>query len=194
MAEVADGQRLGLRVFVVVRRAFPHHVAGISSTFAGASALRRRFVTVRDLVIVGPVSPTIDLGPRGGFMTGGCVHNRWTTAMRDKPTAAPLPAMDSVVALDAQALISDSISLMSPPLGYCGTETVPPSNVVSVTITTKLRDSTLTTVVYPGGTLDAVFFTLDAMDKFVFPYYTKLFGVAAAASMRAEMVQGIHER
>lgn len=65
---------------------------------------------------------------------------------------------------------------------------VPLADVLNVTITTRLRNGDSSTVTVPATAVDAVFFTLDAMDRFAFPYYTRLVGVAEAARMREAVV------
>jgi len=42
--------------------------------------------------------------------------------------------------------------------------------------------------------VDALFFTLSAIDKFVIPYYQRLLGAASADSLRRGFVQGFYAR
>jgi hypothetical protein len=71
---------------------------------------------------------------------------------------------------------------------------IPLAEVVNVTITTRLRNGDSISVTVPAMSMDAVFFTLDALDKFAFPYYTRLVGVAEAARMRNAVVNRLRDR
>lgn len=42
---------------------------------------------------------------------------------------------------------------------------------------------------YQGGEVDALFFSLAALDKFYYPYYARLHGVETAAAMRKKYVE-----
>jgi hypothetical protein len=70
---------------------------------------------------------------------------------------------------------------------------IPLAEVVNVTITTRLRNGDSISVTVPAMSMDAIFFTLDALDKFAFPYYTRLVGVAEAAQMRNAVVNRLRE-
>ncbi len=77
--------------------------------------------------------------------------------------------------------------------GICPQRTAALPDVRSITLITRLQNGDSISVTYPGPTIDAVFFTLDAMDKFAFPYYTRLVGVEETARMRADLVARLHD-
>lgn len=52
----------------------------------------------------------------------------------------------------------------------------------------KLKDQ-VTEVVYRGEDVDALFFSLAALEKFVYPYYTLVYGPDRAAEMRKNYVE-----
>jgi hypothetical protein len=58
-------------------------------------------------------------------------------------------------------------------------------DVQDITIIVRRRIGPAITRVYLPDQIDAVFFTLPAMDKFLFPYYQWVYGVDYAARMRA---------
>ena len=66
-------------------------------------------------------------------------------------------------------------------------------DVLNVTITARLRSGDSVTKTYPARSIDAVFFTLDAMDKFAFDYYARLVGITNAAKMRDSVVARLME-
>lgn len=68
---------------------------------------------------------------------------------------------------------------------------LPESAVDSITISMFSRGSLAVHRRFTPRQLDAVFFTLPAIDKFVIPYYERLYGVAYAAEMRAEYLRVI---
>lgn len=70
---------------------------------------------------------------------------------------------------------------------YCPPTFMPFRDIERVTITIRLRDGTDRTVPVPRS-VDAVFFSVSALDKFVFPYYTRLLGAEQAAGMRRNLV------
>lgn len=64
----------------------------------------------------------------------------------------------------------------------------PSSQVVEIAVMLRLRDGrTLTRRLSPDSA-GVVTFTLEAFDKFIVPYYTRLFGPAYAAQMRDSVV------
>ena len=67
--------------------------------------------------------------------------------------------------------------------------TVPASQVDSVRVTVFARDGRFRTTSYQKTEMDALFFTLSAMDKFVIPYYGRVLGAGYAASIRDQIVR-----
>ena len=70
------------------------------------------------------------------------------------------------------------------------------ADVRSMTLTlTVQRGARLDTVRMPfKPTTDAIFLTLPALDKFVFPYYERILGPAAVAAMRDSMSRRLRPR
>ena len=75
----------------------------------------------------------------------------------------------------------------------CNSVTTRMRDVAGMTLTFRMRDGTTRNVTLPPGT-DAVFLSLAAHDKFVFPYYQRIVGVDGASAMRQQMVAGLAER
>ncbi len=66
------------------------------------------------------------------------------------------------------------------------------SRVDSVRVTVFVRSGPPQSTTYPRAEVDALFFTLSAIDKFVIPYYQRLLGAASADSLRKGFVQGFY--
>jgi len=58
------------------------------------------------------------------------------------------------------------------------------SDVLSIDVTYRLRGGAPVQVSFAPDSISAMFLTMDAFDRFVVPYYTKLFGPAYVARMR----------
>jgi hypothetical protein len=70
-------------------------------------------------------------------------------------------------------------------------QAVPYASIKDVTITIHAKDGTAVESVLPPSEVDAVFFTLSAIDKFVMPYYTRIYGAQFAADMRAGYLRNL---
>ena len=70
-------------------------------------------------------------------------------------------------------------------------QTVPLASIRDITITIHRKDGGAAERVLAPGDADAVFFTLSAIDKFVMPYYTRVFGAQYAADVRAAYLRGL---
>lgn len=69
-------------------------------------------------------------------------------------------------------------------------QAVPYANIKDITITIHAKDgSSVERVLSPQ--VDAVFLTLSAIDKFVMPYYTRVYNAQFAADMRAAYVRSL---
>jgi len=64
------------------------------------------------------------------------------------------------------------------------TRLIPLNEIRSISFTVRKRDGRTFTQTFPPDSVDAVFFTPDAVEKFVFPYYARVFGPDSAAQMR----------
>jgi hypothetical protein len=163
VAEVADGQRVGKSVFIVVSTRFPHEVGGVFRTRDEANTAAAR---LPEQIVFGPVSPTIDINDIiGGHLAGGCQHDPRTSNME---------------------------GLRGTPNRICALgKMLPLENVDSVIVTTKMRDGSSLSVSRSAATMDALFFTVDAMDRFVFSYYARVFGVEYAARLRQDVIRSL---
>lgn len=70
-------------------------------------------------------------------------------------------------------------------------EAVAADNIRDIVITINTRDGRAVTSTYAPNEVDAVFFTVSALDKFAFPYYARVYGVTAAAHLRAVFLRGL---
>jgi hypothetical protein len=70
-------------------------------------------------------------------------------------------------------------------------QAVPLANIQDITITIHAKTGPAVERVLTPGEVDAVFFTLSAIDKFVMPYYTRVYGAQYAADMRAAYVRSL---
>jgi hypothetical protein len=62
------------------------------------------------------------------------------------------------------------------------------SEVQSVSLVFNMRNSSTRTIALPSGS-DAIFLSLSAYDKFVFPYYARIIGIDATAAWRQQMIR-----
>ena len=66
------------------------------------------------------------------------------------------------------------------------------SDLDSVRVTVFVKSGPPQFTTYPRAEVDALFFTLSAIDKFVIPYYQRLLGADYADSLRKGFVQGFY--
>ena len=71
---------------------------------------------------------------------------------------------------------------------------VPFKNIQDITITIHQKRGPAVERVLAPGQVDAVFFTLSAIDKFVMPYYTRIYGAQFVADMRASYLKNLRSR
>jgi hypothetical protein len=71
---------------------------------------------------------------------------------------------------------------------------VPYQNIQDITITIHTKTGAAVQRVLAPGQVDAVFFTLSAIDKFVMPYYTRIYGAQFAADMRASYLKNLRSQ
>jgi hypothetical protein len=65
------------------------------------------------------------------------------------------------------------------------------ANIQDITITIHAKSGPAVERVLAPGEVDAVFFTLSAIDKFVMPYYTRVYSAQFAADMRAAYLRNL---
>jgi hypothetical protein len=73
---------------------------------------------------------------------------------------------------------------------YQGPQARPAWDVLSVTVRVRTADGREQTLQYDPRGVDAVFLTIQAVDKFMVPYYTTLYGRGFADSVRAAVIGG----
>jgi hypothetical protein len=64
------------------------------------------------------------------------------------------------------------------------TSTVAMGSVEAVVVTVYTRDGRVFTRHFAGGQIDALFFTMPAVEKFVVPYYTRALGDSVGERVR----------
>lgn len=178
LAEVADGHRTGRPIFVVLSRTFPHPVIAIVDTRERARVVA---AANSDFGVFGPFVAAAE----ADFFVAFCVHDSRTTYMH--PDWPPLTRwVDSISPTQRPA---------SMPRTWRPSPMCPPErarvfrngDIDSLSMTFHLRNGTRVTLPVPRNA-DALFFTLPAMDKFVFPYYVKVLGVDTVAAMRKDFI------
>jgi hypothetical protein len=162
LAEAVDGQRNNRAVWVVIQRQFPHDVKGVYYSSLQATEVSSRLV---------------GYSVRGPFFTPP-----------DSGTRTVLYAVDPCPG------VHDSFS-QCPDTTHPGTAsavaTIPQEDVDSIVVTIYARRGPPLRRGFAGSSVDALFFTLPAIDKFVMPYYTRLYGPDLAAQMRSAYVRQI---
>ena len=162
LAEAVDGQRNNRAGWVVIQQQFPHDVKGVYFTAPLAAAAASRLT---GYTVRGPFSTPSDSGTR-----------------------------TVLYAVDPCPGVHDSFS-QCPDTTHPGTlaavATVPQDEVDRIVVTIYGRRGDPLRRRFPGSSVDAVFFTLPAIDKFVMPYYTRLYGPDVAAQMRAAYVRQV---
>lgn len=158
LAEAADAQRTGQRIWLVADPRFPHDV---------------------DTVLVSPPPADLVMPPGyrvyGPYLTPrdfdlpvprvfGCVHTTFPTPSAFDPRRHLDARLESSTGMcPMRAIPIDSIARME---------------LIVVTLTDTLR------IPLPPQMVDAVFFSVSAFDKFVAPYYTQVQGPAYAQALR----------
>ena len=77
---------------------------------------------------------------------------------------------------------------LCPGLDSLANATVPMSDVLDVTVVVRTRDASYRSVLQAPHA-DALFFTLPAIDKFVVPYYARVYDAAYAADLREQVLR-----
>ena len=164
LASSADAFRNGDTVYVVASEVFPHEVVDVYMDFE-----RARFVAD---------SAGLDFGVFGPFVT--------------PPDSAPeMPQLPLAVVL----CYKDDITTryVCPPLaGGPGDPVFRMENVdsINVTVFSRERGPVSVNMTRPPST---TVYTLDAFDRFIAPYYLRLFGPEVVLEMRQEMIDYIRE-
>ena len=170
LAEAVDGGLNGRLTYVVAALDSLNPVAGTFPMEAAAAALAARLGSRWQ--VFGPIRQDLpDWICRPGIRTPGlpcfeeppqvgCHHDRDMSVMGGATTICPELARDRLVR---------------------------PSEIDSITVVVHLRDGTRRITPYPRTT-DAIFLSVQALDKFAFPYYARIIGLEAAAALRQRTI------
>jgi len=174
VAEVVDARSAGADVFVVAARGFPHDVFCVPNTRREADACAARRP---GSLVLGPFR--VDVAARF-----------------PKPPEVPEPVDTTEIIEELEKMFRGGGCLHATNSDYrdgrgeiCGYNAVAIRDVASIRITTQMRDGSSNTVTLSPDSVDAVFLTLDALDKFLLPYYARVYGVTYAATIRAGIVE-----
>lgn len=161
LASAVDGYRTGRPVWVVASVQFPNEVGGVFSSVDAADSAAFQFgVPYRKF---GPfIAP-----PDSGLMT-----IVYYLACKGKRLDTSCPPIRDSVPMDTVGIRPTSID-----------------NVLSVTLTVRTKDGRSMSTTVPPEHAEAFFLTMSAVDKFLMPYYTQLFGAEYAAYLRQEYLR-----
>lgn len=159
LAEAVDAQRDNRAVWVVVQPQAPYDVRGIFHSQAEAAAAA---TSLAGYAVYGPyVNP-----PDSGFQTMLL-------------TVDPCPGRHGSSSQCPDTTIGGSSLIRAMPV----------ESVDSVVVTIYGQRAAPIHRTFGGGDVDALFFTMSAIDKFAIPYYSRLYGPAVAARMRSDYLR-----
>ncbi|HMA39504.1 MAG TPA: hypothetical protein VKP10_05470 [Gemmatimonadales bacterium] len=162
VGSAVEGYRIGRPVWVVVSRQFPHNVAGVyMSNEEAQQALRLAGLTY---VEMGPYAAATDSTNDGRSTSDG--------------RSTMLYGLVCIKQLDTSCL-SDSTHLTTM------------DSVRSVTISIQTTSGSVISRTLPPERVEAVYFTMSALDKQVITYYTQVYGIRYAASFREEVLRNL---
>ena len=101
-----------------------------------------------------------------------------------------VPIEDLLAHKAVRGCVHDGNTSNQDPSPICPASPFLQRDVVSMTLVTRLRDSTIHEM-HMGPQVDAIFLTLPAIDKFMIPYYSRVVGIDSAAAMRTQIVRGL---
>ena len=154
LAETADGLRDGQRHWIVASPAFPYRVSGVFSSEADARASLTR--AVGDQVF-------------GPFLTDGDL-------------VPPLPDPNPIILLGCKHMLFPIASIMGPP--YCPIRIFRWRDLQELVLTLRTPTETVRMDLLEAGTAaDAMFLSLSSIEKFVLPYYARVYGPGYARTM-----------
>jgi hypothetical protein len=78
-------------------------------------------------------------------------------------------------------------------LKICNSVPMLRGEILSMSLVVKMRNGSTRTINLPNGS-DAIFLSMSAYDKFVFPYYARIIGVDATAAWRQQMIRELPQR
>lgn len=162
LGSAVDGYRTGLPVWVVASTEFPNDVVGVFPSAERARAAMLRAGGSNH--VFGPYVAPPDNGLRTIVFSLPCKKNLDTSCQ---------PARDS--------LPDDSTGA-----GIRPTEI---DSIRSITVTVLKKNGRVMSVTVPPEEAEAFFLTMSAVDRFLIPYYTQLYGASVAADLREQYLQ-----
>ena len=157
LAETADGFRDGQPHWIVANPRYPYRVSGV---FPSEAAARASLAPGGVDLVFGPWVTLPGLNPPGFVLPD------------------PLPQPD--VWLRCKHMLLPIPSIMDP---YCPSQGIPIRDIREMTLLIRTASDTFRVNLMEGGIADAVFLTASSIDKFVLPYYARVYGPAFAAAM-----------
>ena len=157
LAETADGFRDGQPHWIVVSPRYPYRVSGV---YSSESAARASLVPGQGDLVSGP----------------------WITPPGFDPPRYELPPLPEPpdVLVGCKHMLLPIPSIMDP---YCPTRRISVRDLREMTLVIRTGADTIRVNLLEGGIADAVFLTASTLDKFVLPYYARVYGPAFAAAM-----------
>ncbi|HXH63719.1 MAG TPA: hypothetical protein VNG95_06005 [Gemmatimonadales bacterium] len=159
LAEAVDAQRDNRAVWVVVQPQAPYDVRGLFHSQAEAAAVA---TALTGYAVFGPYANAPDSGVQTMMLT-----------------VDPCPGRHSSSSQCPDTTFGSSAAIRAMPV----------ETVDSVVVTIYGQRAVPIHRTFGGGDVDALFFTLSAIDKFAIPYYSRLYGPAVAARMRSDYVR-----
>ena len=189
IAEAIDGHRVRGDQFVVASWDSLNPVAGVFPSRDDAAALVRQLGNRWNVFgpYVFPCPTPIPGGPDPcdpDPIPEPCPHVNpsmlWPPGPRPGRGGGPIPIMIPMTG--------------APMCPIPGRPPLPPRrDLTEVILTYRFRDGSTHPFALPINT-DAVFLTLPAMDKFVFPYYSRIIGLDSTSAWRQRIVSGLRGR
>ncbi len=162
LAEAVDGDRSGSSVWVVIQQSAPYTVKGV---FTDADKARAVATASLGYLALGPYAAPPDSG--------------LTTVMY---AVLPCPGKHDIY---SGCITGDSTG------GGSAVAVMAAPDVDSLSVTLFGKSGARIHRSFGPTEVDALFFTLPAIDKFVIPYYTRLFGPDVAAAMRRNYLRQV---
>jgi len=101
-----------------------------------------------------------------------------------------IPIADLLAHKAVRGCVHDGHTSNQEPRPICPFSPFPQRDVDSTKLVTYLRGGR-THEMHMGPEVDAIFLTLPAIDKFMIPYYSRVFGIDSAAAMRTQIVRDL---
>jgi hypothetical protein len=177
LAEAVDGNRAPGDVFVVASYDSLNPVAGVFRTRADAEAMVRR-LGAPSWDVFGPYHS--DLAPVG------CIpRDPRSDSCGDEPVTECVH--------DGYRSVMDRLVLQVSPI--CPPDAsvfrgIRQRSIDSITVTLHVRGDSRS--LHLPGSIDAIFLTMPALDKFAFPYYSRIIGMDATSDLRRRIAATVN--